>query len=65
MWPLSSRVELENSDTNSLKTSPCPVLTKRLQRQLSGDPHLGAVQGTGLAVGLASPSGPCATTALS
>ena len=38
---------------------------KKLQRKLSGDPHLGAVQGTGLAAGLASPSGPCATTALS
>lgn len=50
---LSSRVELENSDTNSLNTSPCPVETKKLQRKLSGDLHLGAVQGTWLAVGLA------------
>ena len=53
MWPLSSRVELENSDISSLKTSPCPVQTKKLQRKLLGDLHLGAVQGTWLAVGLA------------
>lgn len=27
MWPLSSRVELQSNERNSLKTSPCPVQT--------------------------------------
>lgn len=45
MWPLSSRVELENSDTNSLNTSPCPVETKKLQREVVGRPASGSCPG--------------------
>lgn len=41
---LSSRVELENSDTNSLNTSPCPVETKAAEEAV-GRPASGSCPG--------------------
>lgn len=45
MWPLSSRVELENSNTNSLKTSPCPAQTKKAAEEAVGRPASGRCPG--------------------